>query len=152
MPNITINNPAIAPGQIVREDPEEVFDANLAKEMAKRTDKLGDTSIELAVRVKQAREFIAWSAHHMRGSWLEWMEESDKALKDMVQTRLAFQRESGLVVSTAKDVKEFFNTPEYVQAHAKLAELVAVLTQFERLKANGTLDAFADFILKVSCK
>ena len=153
MPEIYTKNPMVAHGtQVFRDDPENVWDAKLNQETVKRTDKLNDASIDLALRVKQAREFITWSANHMRVSWFEWMKEADKAVKDTVQTRLAFERESALVLRSAKDVRDFFNTPEYVQAHAKLSEMVTLLDQFEKLKNNGTLDAFADFILKVSCK
>lgn len=131
--------------------PENVLDVQLAQEMIKRTDKLQDVSIDMAVRVKQAREFLAWSAAHMRRLWLDWIDESDKSCKDMVTLRMAFDRESKMLTSTAKDVTEFFNSPEYLKAHATMKETVDMLDRFAAMKQNGTLDAFADFILKIKC-
>lgn len=131
--------------------PDEVFDAELAAEMAKRTDKLGDTSIELAVRVKQAREFIAWSVNHMRTSWLDWMENADKSLKDVTMLRMALERETKTAIATGKDIRDFFNSKEYAESAAKMKEMVELMEWFQKLKADGVMDAFSDFILKV-CK
>jgi len=138
---------------VIRQDkPDDVFNAELAADMAKRTDKLLDANIDMAVRVKQAREFMAWSASHIRGIWMDWMEESSEATKHMNQFRMAFDRESKSITATAKDVSDFFNSPDYLKAHSTLSETVTLLERFSELKKNGTLDAFADFILKVSCK
>lgn len=132
--------------------PEDVFNAELSAEVVKRTDKLNDTSIELALRVKQAREFMAWSASHLRTSWLSWVEESDNALKDITMMRMALERESKTAIATAKDIRQFFASPEYVDAAAKMREMCELMERFSKLKEAGTMDAFADFILKVSCK
>jgi len=131
---------------------DEVFDAELGAEMAKRTDKLQDASIELALRVKQAREFIAWSANHMRGSWLDWMEAADKGMKDITMLRMALERESKTAISATKDVRQFFSSSEYLDASVKMREMVELMERFAKLKEAGVMDAFADFILKVTCK
>lgn len=131
--------------------PDDVFNAELSAEMAKRTDKLLDNNIELAVRVKQARDFLAWSVNHIRTSWLDWQSESDKALKDMTVLRMAFDRETKSIVACGKDVRDFFNSTEYAQSAAKMNEMLDMMERFQKLKADGTMDAFSDFILKV-CK
>jgi len=132
--------------------PDDVFDAELAAEMVKRTDKLNDTTIDLALRLKQARDFIAWSASHTRTSWLDWLEASGKVVSDVTMSRMAIERETRTVIALAKDARDFFNSPEYAQAHQRMAELVAMMERITVLKQNGSLDAFADFILKVTCK
>lgn len=131
---------------------DDVFNSELAKEMVKRTDKLNDTSIELALRLKQAREFMDWSCNHIKSTWLDWYDESSKALRDVTQIRMAFEREGKTVCAAGKDVADFFNSSDYQNAHARLKELVSLLEAFNRFKGDGTLDAFADFILKVTCK
>jgi hypothetical protein len=65
---------------------------------------------------------------------------------------MAFDRETKAVIAAGKDTRDFFNSPEYLQAHGKLCEMVTLLEKFAQLKANGTLDAFAEFILKVTVK
>lgn len=132
--------------------PDEAFSAELAIEAVRRTDKLKDDSIELALRLKQAREFMTWSVAHIRESWLAWMDQAGAATKDMNQIRMAFDRETKTIVAAGKDVRDFFGSPEYLQAHATLKETVDLLERFGALKQNGTLDAFAEFILKVTCK
>lgn len=132
--------------------PDDVFNAELGAEMAKRTDKLNDNTIELALRIKQAREFIAWSASHLRGSWLDWMEEANKATHDVNLVRMTFERELKTVMAAGKDMRDFFNSAEYLKAHATLKETVDILDRIARLKQDGTLDALSDFILKITCK
>lgn len=131
--------------------PDESFHSQLAAEALKRTDKLGVQGVEMALQVKQAREFLEWSAQHMRGLWLDWLKESDEAAAKMNLWRMAFDRESKSVTATAKDIRDFFNSPDYIAAHDRLREMVTMLDRFAELKHNGTLDAFSDFILKISC-
>lgn len=131
--------------------PADVLDAELASEMIKRTDKLKDATIDMALRLKQAREFMAWSASHMRGSWLDWQDESKDACKHMNEFRMAFDRETKTIIGHAKDITEFFNSPDYLKAHATLKEALTMLDRFAVMKKDGTLDAFSDFILKIKC-
>lgn len=131
--------------------PDDVFDAELAAEMVKRTDKLNDTTIDMALRLKQAREFMSWSASHIRGIWLDWQDQANNACKEMNQFRMAFDRETKTITAHGKDVADFFNSPDYLRAHATLKEAMTMLERFSEMKKDGTLDAFADFVLKVKC-
>lgn len=130
---------------------DDAFDAQLASEMAQRTAKLKDNTIDLALRVKEAREFLTWSNNHLRGSWLDWIEQAGGASKEILQFRMAYERETKHVLATGKDIATFFNSPEYQQAHATLKETIALLEKVRELKETGALDALSDFILKVSC-
>lgn len=149
--NITATEPPIINRQY-RDESDAEFDTTLNKEMEKRTDKLSDNSIELALRVKQAREFLAWSSNHMRSSWLDWMEQADKAVKDVTMTRMALDREAKATISAGKDIRDFFNGAEYQGAHLRMKEMLDLLDRFSEMKKNGTIDAFADFILKTTCR
>jgi hypothetical protein len=44
------------------------------------------------------------------------------------------------------------SVPEYKEAHATMKEMVVIMDKFSEFKRDGTLDALADFILKVTCK
>lgn len=128
------------------------FDAELAAEMNKRTKRLGDQTVDLAIQVKDAREFISWASNHIRPTWMDWMKEANQAVADMTQLRMALNRETTTVLTHAKDVVQFYTSPEYVKAHETFREMMELLNRFEQLKENGTMNAFADFILKVTCK
>lgn len=130
---------------------DEVFDAELSAKMVKYTDKLNDNTIDLALRLKQAREFMAWSCSHIRSIWLDWQDESNQIARKMNEFRMAFERESKTIQATGKDLTEFFNSPEYLKAHATLKETSEMLNRFSDMKKDGTLDALADFILKIKC-
>lgn len=132
--------------------PDNVMDVTLSEELVKRTRNLEDRSIDLAIRVKEAREFLMWSTNHMKEAWFDWLEKAGQASKEMNLFRMSFDREAKTIIASAKDTKEFFNSPEYVTAHDRLKEMVGLLDRFAELKKDGTLDAFSDFILKVSCK
>ena len=130
--------------------PKDQFDCELAEQMVKRTAKVNDTTIDLANRLRAAREFIAWSASHLRGTWIDWQDQATNAVRDLTQDRMAFDRESKAIIASAKDVRDCFNAPDYLKAHENLKELVSLLDRFTAMKKDGTLDAFADFVLKVS--
>jgi len=149
---INVSTTGEVPQPEYRNETDAEFTATLSAEMARRTDKLQDNTIDLAIRMKQARDFLEWSTHHMRGTWLDWMKEADQAAKDINIFRMTFDRESKTVIAAGKDVKDFFNSPDYLKAQETLKEMVTLLERFATLKTNGTLDAFADFILKVQCK
>jgi hypothetical protein len=125
------------------------FDEELGREMAKRTDKLGHVEVDLAMQVKQAREFLSWSATHMREAWFDWMTEANKALADMRMLRMSLETESKLALASAGDVRKFFLTGDHVEEVARLKDLVATIERLKALKADGTLDAIADTILKL---
>lgn len=128
--------------------PKDVLDAQLISDAARKVERLKDTNIDLAIRVKEAREFLIWSTNHMRQSWIEWLEQSNKACAEVNSFRMAFERETKSIVAAGKDVRDFFNSPEYLAAHERLKETLGMLDRFASLKRDGTLDAFADFILK----
>lgn len=128
------------------------FHEEMAANVAKRTDKLNDATIDIAIRLKQARDFMEWSTSHIRTIWMQWLDESDKASRDINQFRMMFDRETKTVIAAGKDLAVFFNSEEYLKAHATLKETVAILERFSEYKQNGTLDALADFILKITCR
>ncbi len=132
--------------------PDNQFDEELAAEMVKRTEKVNDASLDLVTRLKAAREFMAWSNSHLRREWMDWQDQCLKAARDLTQDRMAFDREGKAIIASAKDVRDLFNSDEYLKAHTTLKEMVGLLDRFTTMKKDGTLDAFSDFILKVSCK
>lgn len=130
--------------------PADQLDQELARETVKRTDRLKDNNIDLALRVKEARDFLTWSTAHMRGAWLDWVDQANGATKEITMLRMTLDRESKSVCAASKDVVTLFNSPEYLAAHERFKELIGLLDRFSKLNADGTMEAFGDFILKVT--
>jgi hypothetical protein len=126
------------------------FASELNVEMLKRKDRLNDTSIDLALRVIEARETLEWSVNNIKRSWFDWMEDAEKALKDVRMLRQAIGSETAQLMAAVKDVRKFFLENEYVEEMSRLKEFVAVCERLESLHNRGTLDAVADVILKLA--
>lgn len=151
--HLHIDCAAVPPtGQRLERKSNDEWNAEFASEVVKRTNKLNDTTIDLALRLKQALEFLEWSTSHMKESWLEWDAEANKAAQEITMVRMTFDRESKSAIAAGKDVVALFNSTDYLKAHATMKEMVDMLDRFSQLKRDGVMDAFADFILKVSCK
>lgn len=133
--------------RVYRDKSDVEFDNELSREMVKRTDKLGKDEVDLALQVKQAREFLDWNCDHMKKAWFDWMEEASKAIRDMTTLRMALERESKTIIAATKDVHAFFNLPETKAAFADYEKLIALTEKMQSLKQSGALDALVDFWL-----
>ena len=122
----------------------------LAKELNKRAERLQDQSIDLALRAKEAREFLDFHTDHARKSWLDWMDETGKVLESIRQTRVAIGFESKQLLSECGDVRKFFLSDDHDKEIAKLREFIELAERLRDLKADGTLDRLADTILKLA--
>lgn len=131
-----------------KDKPLDMFNEELSQKVVKMTDKLGVKEVELALQVKQAREFMDWSANHMKKDWLEWQKDSDQAVKDARMTRMALERESKLILAACQDLRSFFGGDVANKEMEKMKEFVEVCERLQALKSNGFLDAIADTILK----
>lgn len=130
-------------------DSEAEFSAKMAQEINRRTDKLSDLSVDLAIRAKQAREFLEWHTDHMKKAWMDWVDESNKVFQDIKQTRTAIEWESKHLLTACADVRKFFLSEEHAKEVARLREFVEVMERLRSLKQDGTLDAISDTILKL---
>ena len=126
------------------------FSANLAKEINKRVARLQDQSIDLAVRSKEAREFLEWHTDHTKKSWFDWMDQATKIMENIRQTRVAIGFESKQLLAECGDVRKFFLSDDHAREIAKLREFIELAERLRALKNDGTLDRLADTILKLA--
>lgn len=134
----------------VVEKPSVIMNDEISKKVLKMTDKLGNAEVELAIQVKQAREFMDWSVNHMKRDWFDWSEASSKAIREAQMARMAIERESKALVTACADVRDFFGSPEHEERTKKIKEFVEVCERLKALKDSGFLDSIADTILKLS--
>lgn len=130
--------------------PENVFNAELGAEIVKRAERLKDQNIDLAVRVGEALLFLEWSCTHIRKSWTEWQLESLTALNEVRMTRMALDTETKQTLAACADVRKFFLSADHEKEIARLKEFIELCERLKKLKADGTLDALADTILKLA--
>lgn len=129
---------------------EAEMNAGVAQGLNKATDRLLDNTIALAVRAKEAREFLDWHANHVKATWLDWTEQSKKVLEDIRLTRVAIEFESKQLLSACADVRKFFLADDHEKEITKLREFVELAERLRALKNDGTLDRLADTILKLA--
>jgi hypothetical protein len=126
-----------------------VFKHDLAQKLIKKTDRLLNQEIDLAIRANEARELLDWSVNNIETSWLDWMDSANAALKDVTMLRMAIERETKFALTAAKDVREFFSGAAHEQQISRLKEFVETLERLKRLRDDGFLDAVADTILRM---
>lgn len=139
-----------APVQQFRNESDQEFNSTLASESNRRFERVHDKTLDLCERTKAARDFIEFHVTHVKSKWLDWVEESDKIMKDIQQTRVATEFESRQLLSACADVRKFFLSEEHAKEVCRLKEFVEVVERLRALKKDGTLDAVADTILKLS--
>src|SRR5208283_4191209 len=63
----------------------EQFNAELSQLMLKKTERLKDQEIDLALRVVEAREFLDWHCNTIKTEWIDWIQQANKILEEMRQ-------------------------------------------------------------------
>lgn len=139
----------IGNGQAERIESDAEFNVTLQKGMEKRIDRIKNADIDLAIRSKESREFLEWHCTHVKKSWVDWMDETAKAMESIRQTRVAIGNESKLLLAECGDVRKFFLSADHDKEIAKLKEFIELCERLRSLKNDGTLDRLADTILKL---
>jgi hypothetical protein len=138
-------------GDVVEsEKSNEEFNADIAREIIKRKDRLTDQSVDLALRALEAQESLEWSVNHFRRVWIEWAETANERLHDMTLWRMAFGREVKQIITDASDIRQFFLDEKHLEQVRRLKEFVELCERLKALKQDGTLDAIADTMLKLA--
>lgn len=129
---------------------EAEMDLAITKEVNKRVDRLKDTEIDLAIRTAEARQFLADHVATIRREWIDWLEQSNKIMADLRQSRVACGFESRQLLAECGDVRKFFLSDDHEKEITKLREFVELAERLRSLKNDGTLDKLADTILRLT--
>ncbi len=124
--------------------------ADISTAINKKVERLKDNTIDLAIRSAEAREFLDSHTEQIKGSWLDWLEQSEKHLLAIRQTRIAIGLEASKLLSECGDVRKFFVSDDHDKEITKLREFVELAERLRALKNDGTLDKLADTILKLA--
>lgn len=122
----------------------------ISNKLAKVADRLSNNTIDLAIRSKEAREFLEWHVNRVRESWMAWNDESSKVLESIRQTRVAIGFESKQLLSECGDVRKFFLADDHKLELDRLREFIELVERLRSLKNDGTLDRVADIVLKLA--
>lgn len=120
------------------------FDQTLAAELVKRTRKLGNNEVELALQVKEAREFLDWSNGNMRASWLDWMEEASKQLQELRMLRMSLSTEKAKIAADIKDLRELMLSKESQDALFSMQNLCECLSKLQDIRKSGLMEPVLD--------
>lgn len=112
----------------------------------KRGMKANDELLEKAREVTAAIDYLTTE---LRGPWAEFQDYIKLALSTVREQRIALGSETRLLMSSLKDVRQFFLEPTYETEINRLHEFVDVCERLKALKDSGFLDTIADTILKL---
>ena len=135
---------------VMLEKSKEEFNAELGHGIIKHKEKLNDQSVDLALRVLEAQESLEWSVNHFKKSWFDWAKTANERLHDLTMWRMSFGREVKQLLTDAADIRQFFLDEKHLEEVRRLREFVELCERLKALKADGTLDAVTDIMLKLA--
>jgi hypothetical protein len=146
--------PRVKTGRVPGSD-EEMVDlhsmAPLAAEAHEKTVKQGiKAAEELIERSREVIATIDYLSKEIGGPWAEYQLFIKAALTEVRENRIALGSETRLLMSALKEVRAFFIETDYQTEIDRLRDFVDVCERLRSLKTDGTLDALADTILKLT--
>tara|TARA_R110000868_G_scaffold267108_1_gene526380 strand:+ start:961 stop:1419 length:459 start_codon:yes stop_codon:yes gene_type:complete len=146
----TAGNKDIGNGQQEHIKSNAEMNVALSDKLIKLSDKMNDQTIDLATRSLEARRILDWHCNHVKESWIEWSDQTNKVLEQIRQTRVVIGIESKQLLAECGDVRKFFLSDDHEKEIAKLREFIELCERLRALKNDGTLDKVADTILKLA--
>lgn len=129
---------------------DEQFNDEFNNRMIKFINTMNDKALPAAERALASRQAMEFHVNHIKRDWMDWKEKQDAILTDFQQGRMAIERESRLILSAVLDVRKFFLGDAHEQEVKRLREVVELMERLQALQKDGTLDKFADVLLKLS--
>jgi len=105
---------------------------------------------EMAKAALTAREVLRENLRELCSGQESFETKSSEALKSIRDIRTAVIGEVHKFSSELRDLRQFFVGPSYEQEITRLKEFVGLCEKIKALKQDGTLDAVADTIIKLS--
>jgi len=141
-----MNDITTKPG-VVHTKSDAEFNDELHAHLIKKTDQLKPREVQLAEAVKDARKYLDESVNTFRKDWLDWIDESKKALEDMRQFKMAIGSEARQIQATVKDLKATLDSNR--DAFTQSKEVVDCLERLQKLESSGFLSRMNDTLLKL---
>ena len=124
---------------------DDVYEA-----MERAAQKLPEQVAPQVKAAEDARKII----HELLGGIGEEMEQfrenTKKHIEEIRQVRFALVTETSQMLSSLKDLRQFFVGPDHGTEVARLKEFIGLCERLQELKASGFLDAVSDTLLKLA--
>jgi hypothetical protein len=101
-------------------------------------------------RAKDARAAVNELLEGLGHDVTNFKEQCKAFLEDIRQTRFAVVGETSQMSKPLREIRQFFLDHDYKEEIARLKEFVELCERLQALKANGTLDAVGDTIIRLS--
>lgn len=102
------------------------------------------------VAAQDARKIIDELLRGIGTDMEKFKSETKIHLDDIRNTRFAMVTESSHIVSSLREVRQFFMGPDYKDEISRLKEFVDLCERMQKLKSSGFLDQIADTMLRLS--
>lgn len=140
-------NSGIAKGR----NPEEYFNLHeLSVRVIDEINKSPQKLTALARAAIDARGVLEENMHALGGGMEELQGQVKVALEDIRQSRFAFVSEVQQMLNPLKELRAFLLDHQYETEIKRLREFCDLCERLQRLKADGTLDALADTIIRLA--
>jgi hypothetical protein len=105
---------------------------------------------ELLEMASDSRAALDQMTELWKKDWLDFMDQSNNRLRDLRMFRMALDSETRQVLSTLREVRNFFLEENHDSEIQKLREFVEVIERLQALKQSGVLDLLIDSMLKLA--
>lgn len=130
--------------------PVKQMNTELVNGATKALEKSVIESEDFVARAKAATEAIEWLAIHYKKDWMVFRDQLAESLSEIKTKRAVIEIETKLMLSSFRDVRQFFMDDKHPEQCKRLAEFVSLCERLKALKDSGFLDTVADTILKLS--
>lgn len=137
-------------GHIYEEKSNDQFNSEIATKFVKKTRSSLDSANTVLEQALDARAALDVMCNQWQTTWLDFVDNSDKRLKEFRMTRVAFDTEQRLLMTSLKEVRAFFLDKDYEMERNRLKEFVEICERLKALKESGFLDTVADTMLKLA--
>lgn len=145
-PRISENAAGISVPMINSEAEEGVI---ISKQFIKATQTTLDRDNQLLNNALDARAAMDVMSDSWKKTWFDFQHDSSHRLAEMRSTRFAFDTEIRQLMSSMREVRQFFLDKDYEKERDRLKEFVELCERLKALKESGFLDQIADTLLKL---
>ena len=126
------------------------YEEDILRLLVDNVNKLPAETRPTVLAAQDARKVINELTQGMGGEMEKFRADGKVYLDDIRQTRFAVVSECSQMLKELRDVRQFFVGPDHQPQVERLKEFVDLCERLAKLKKDGTLDALADTIIKLS--
>jgi hypothetical protein len=150
MPHVTDNIHSMSPKDPGHRQAAEETDGRLLSKLTHLAEKMPGQLQDYATLLASAKASLDMGTDLFRQSMVDFSEELPKHMEKLRGWRMAMERERDASLKAMRELRQFFLEDAHEKEMMRLNEFVRMCERLGALAKDGTLEAVADVMLKLS--